>query len=316
MKQAAIRALSGLHDQTWWMAMSHTTPHRPMRRAPLRAAAAALLMLGVMVAAACSGAGNTAPADGADVDPVHTHGLALNPVDEALYIATHTGLFRMEQGADAADRVGDRRQDTMGFTIAGPDRFLGSGHPDFSDDLPPLLGLIQSRDRGSSWEPISLLGQADFHVLRATGDSTIHGYDSSGGRLMISDDGGETWRVRRPPPLLDLVVDPDEPSRIIATSERGMIVSTDDGRTWRPLGGPPALLTWPRRDALYALSLGGHMRISRDGGASWARAGSVDGRPEAMTAPAPNRLIVALEGGIFRNSTDGGQTWTDGAWAP
>ncbi|WP_217915464.1 F510_1955 family glycosylhydrolase [Miltoncostaea marina] len=292
--------------------------HRPTRRRrarpdTFRAVAAALALLGVLALAACSGDVETTPA-GADADPIHAHGLGLNPADGALYIATHTGLFRMERGSDDAARVGDRRQDTMGFTIAAADHFLGSGHPDLREGLPPLLGLIGSRDRGRSWEPISLLGEADFHALRATG-TFIHGYDASGGRLMISEDGGRTWRVRRPPPLLDLVVDPDDPSRIVAASERGLIVSEDDGRGWRPLDGPPGLLAWPRRDALYALSLDGELRVSRDGGASWARAGRVGGRPEAMTVPAADRLIVALEHGALRSSADGGRSWADGAWA-
>jgi hypothetical protein len=285
------------------------------RRSLLRALAGALLLaLAILVVAACSGEGDEA-AEGADGDPIHAHGLGVNPADGALYIATHTGLFRMEEGSDEATRIGDRRQDTMGFTVAGPDRFLGSGHPDLREGLPPLLGLIESRDRGQSWEPISLLGAADFHALRATG-SFIHGYDASGGRLMISDDGGETWRVRRPPPLIDLAVDPDDPSRVVAASARGLIVSGDDGSTWRPLGGSPGLLAWPRRDALYALSFAGELRVSRDGGATWTRAGRVDGRPEAMTAPASDRLIVALEHAAVTSSSDGGRTWTDGAWAP
>ncbi|WP_217914777.1 F510_1955 family glycosylhydrolase [Miltoncostaea marina] len=280
------------------------------RRARVLLGAATAVL--VLLAAACGG-GTEAEAPAAESDPIHAHGLGLNPADGALYIATHTGLFRMESGSDEAARVGDRRQDTMGFTVAGADRFLGSGHPDLREGLPPLLGLVESLDRGRSWEPISLLGKADFHALRATG-SFIHGYDASGGRLMISDDGGQTWRVRRPPPLMDLVVDPDDPSRIVAASEGGLIVSRNDGRSWRPLGGQPGLLAWPRRDALYALSLDGELSVSGDGGASWARAGRVGGRPEAMTAPTSERLIVALEHGALRSSSDGGRTWTDGAW--
>lgn len=273
-----------------------------------------LLVVGMLVlAAACSGEPEDA-AVGAEADPIHAHGLGLNPADGALYIATHTGLFRMEPGSDEMHRIGDRRQDTMGFTVAGADRFLGSGHPDLREGLPPLLGLIESRDRGRSWEPISLLGEADFHALRATG-SFIHGYDASGGRLMISDDGGQSWRVRRPPPLVDLVVDPDDPSRIVASSGRGLIVSGDDGRSWRPLDGPPGLLAWPRRDALYALSLAGELRVSDDGGASWTPAGRLGGRPEALTAPSAERLVVALEHGALRSSSDAGRTWIDGPWA-
>src|SRR5688500_4724072 len=85
----------------------------------------------------------------ADPGPVHVHGLGINPADEALFIATHTGLYRAGKGERKARRVGDGLQDTMGFTIAGPNRFLGSGHPDargIAQGLPPHLGLIESRD--------------------------------------------------------------------------------------------------------------------------------------------------------------------------
>jgi hypothetical protein len=43
-------------------------------------------------------------------------------------------LIAVERGQ--ARRVADRYQDTMGFTVTGPDRFLGSGYPDGRDDLP------------------------------------------------------------------------------------------------------------------------------------------------------------------------------------
>jgi hypothetical protein len=38
----------------------------------------------------------------------------------------------------------------MGFAVVGPDHMIGSGHPDVRTDLPPLLGLIQSRDPGQN----------------------------------------------------------------------------------------------------------------------------------------------------------------------
>ena len=106
----------------------------------------------------------------ADPGPVHVHGLGVNPADRALFIATHTGLYRSAEGESTSVRVSDNRQDTMGFAIVDADRFLGSGHPDLREDLPPLLGLIESTDEGRSWEPVSLLGEADFHVLRSAGE--------------------------------------------------------------------------------------------------------------------------------------------------
>jgi hypothetical protein len=69
-------------------------------------------------------------AEGRDPGPIHVHGLGINPKDGALFVATHTGLFRAGEGEPKATRVADRFQDTMGFTVVGPNRFLGSGHPE------------------------------------------------------------------------------------------------------------------------------------------------------------------------------------------
>jgi hypothetical protein len=123
--------------------------------------------------------------------------LGVNPADRSLFIATHTGLYRLDQDAERAERVSDRYQDTMGFTVAGPNHFLGSGHPDLRDDLPPLLGLIESRDAGETWTPISLQGKVDFHALRVRGKRIV-GYDATSGRVMTSQDRGRTWRGSRP----------------------------------------------------------------------------------------------------------------------
>ncbi len=77
----------------------------------------------------------------AEAGPVHVHALGVDPGDGSLFIATHTGLFRLPLDQESPERVSDLHQDTMGFTVAGPGHFLGSGHPDLRDDLPPLLGL-------------------------------------------------------------------------------------------------------------------------------------------------------------------------------
>src|SRR5688500_18179983 len=148
-----------------------------------------------------------------DPGPIHVHGLGINPADGALFVATHTGLFRVAPDSRRAVRVGDRFQDTMGFSVAGPDRFLGSGHPDARDRLPPLLGLVESTDAGATWEPISLLGEADFHVLRSAG-ARIYGYDASNDRLLASADEGQSWlELDKPGPIVDLVPGPTDPRR-------------------------------------------------------------------------------------------------------
>lgn len=249
----------------------------------------------------------SAPAPASGVE--HVHGLGVDPADESLVIATHSGLFRAPPGERAAVRIGDRRQDTMGFTVVGPGRYLGSGHPDLRDDLPPLLGLIRSDDAGRSWNPVSLLGKADFHVLRAAGDR-VYGVNSLDGALLVSADAGVSWQRRTPPgPMLDLVADPTDPRRLIATTEDGLHFSGDGGGSWRARSGASAgLLAWPSSAGLYLIDGSGRLTRSRDGGNSFTEVGSVGGQPAAFAADGKD-LYVALHSNEIRVSSDGGRSW-------
>ena len=290
-----------------------------MIRVPISRLAAVLLALGALaVVSACAGGEDPLAEAAREAGPEHVHGLGLNPADGSLYVATHTGLFRMEPGSDDAERVGDRLQDTMGFAIVGPNRFIGSGHPDLRDGLPPLLGLIESSDAGRSWDSVSLLGKADFHALRAMG-SRVVGFDASGGRVMTSSNGGRTWHSSSPPAALaDVVVDPSDPDHLVAASEAGLIASPDAGASWSPLAGIAGIaiaLAWPASDALYALAPDGAVSVSADGGKSWTPLGSLPSEPAAVTALDDDSLIVALHDGAFVSSSDGGRSWSPGAWS-
>jgi hypothetical protein len=252
-----------------------------------------------------------------DPGPVHVHGLGVDPKDNSLFIATHTGLYRVAAGKQKAQRVGDRYQDTMGFTIVGPNRFLGSGHPDINEaqekGLPPLLGLIESEDAGASWKPISLLGEADFHVLRSSG-SRVYGYDASNDRLLRSADQGRTWdELGKPGQLVDVAVDPGDPRRIVATAlggvEQGMYESRNDGQRWTRLSPIVGLLAWPARDALYVVDGLGNVRVSVDRGQTLQQRGQIGGEPAALLAQQRDELYVALHDGTIKRSTDGGAKW-------
>jgi hypothetical protein len=241
--------------------------------------------------------------------PGHVHALGLNPGDRSLFIATHNGLYRLPPDAQRAERVGDRLQDTMGFTVVGRDHFLGSGHPDLRDDLPPLLGLIESRDGGETWTPISLLGRADFHALRVHGRRVV-GYDATGVRVMISDDRGRSWKSGpSPEPLVDLVVDPSSAGVFLAAGASRLFVSRDSGRTWIQRERGTGLLAWPRRDRIYLLDGGGRIWLSRDGGARWQQRGQIGGQPAALLAVDADVLYAATHEGEIKHSVDGGTSW-------
>ncbi|MBA2522666.1 MAG: exo-alpha-sialidase, partial [Solirubrobacterales bacterium] len=130
---------------------------RPVKSTPRLRPLLIAATLGASAVIAACGQESTDPVAGSE--PIeHVHGLGINPADGALFIATHDGLFRSPEGSATAERVGESSQDTMGFTIVGPDRFLGSGHPGPGEDGQPNLGLIESGDAGLSWTGVSLAG--------------------------------------------------------------------------------------------------------------------------------------------------------------
>jgi hypothetical protein len=278
-----------------------------------RRALTLLVVLIAVVGALGYAASRPAPVDERQEAPpeaaAHIHGLGIDPADGALLIATHGGLFRAAPDERRAVRVGQGRQDTMGFTVIGPKRFLGSGHPDLGDDLPPLLGLIRSADAGRSWEPVSLLGEADFHVLRFAG-GRIYGVNASDGTLLVSDDGGRTWQDRRPPgPLIDLAPHPARPDTLVAVGETRLYISRDGGRSWRPQAKQPVgLLAWSRGDGLYAVDLAGRVHRSSDAGRSWQPVGDIGGRPAAFAGHGDD-LYVALHDNRVKTSSDNGRSW-------
>jgi photosystem II stability/assembly factor-like uncharacterized protein len=236
----------------------------------------------------------------------------VDPQDGTLYAATHTGLFRIP-ASGKAQRVANRYQDTMGFTVIGPETFLGSGHPDLREDIPVRLGLIESRDAGETWTPLSLEGTADFHALQAAHGS-VYGYDSTSGSFMVSQDR-RTWDTRSHLPLRDFVVSPTSADTVVATTEQGLMRSADGGRSWQRLTSAPSLvvLAWQQAQELYGVTPDGTVHLSVDGGLSWTARGRVGGEPEAMTVDVhadAESLYVAVAGRGILASTDGGRTFT------
>jgi hypothetical protein len=277
---------------------------RPARRIPwawIGAAVAVLAAVTGFVVWQSGRGGEPAP-----VALTHVHGLGVNPADGILYVATHDGLYRLVDGQ--ARLVGDGRQDTMGFTIAGPNQFLASGHPAPGHGGPPHLGLIESADGGLTWSTRSLAGRADFHALRFRHD-TVYGYNSTTGQLITSTDR-TTWQTRATLALHDFDVSPTDPKTLLATTQTGLQRSTDGGTTWNPAGGPPLqLLAWETAERLWGLTGTGNVLRSADGGTTWNATGKLAGQVSAFAAHQSTLYAAVHERGIF-TSTDNGADWT------
>lgn len=282
-------------------------------------ALAALAALAALTLGGCSAGTPTArsqvAAGGPDPGVEHIHGLGVDPADGVLYAASHYGLFRITQQG-AASRVADRFQDTMGFTVTGPNTFLGSGHPDFQKDpgLPPRLGLIRSTDAAETWQSVSLSGTTDFHALRAA-HGNVYGWDSATSSLLVSADDGRTWDTRSRLAVRDFVVSPTDADALLATTEQGLKRSTDGGRTWGSATNAPAVvvLSWSRTDGLFALAPDGTVQYSADAGVTWTARGNAGGPPEALTIDSRDgaiTLYAAVDGRGVQVSADGGATFT------
>lgn len=284
-----------------------------MSRAAHSVAMAAIAVL----LAGCGGDESAAPEEVAgvpfeaqDPGPIHVHGLGYDTAAKVLYVATHTGMFELPDGAAKAKRIGDKHQDTMGFSLVKPGLFLGSGHPDARDDSPPHLGLIRSTDRGRSWQSVSLLGEADFHVLRARGNY-VYGFDATQERLLASTDAGKTWKqLAAPEAILDLASGPRNPKEVIASGGAVLYRSADAGRSWKAVAnGISGYLAWPTPRRIYVATFDGALLTATAPTGPWQARGSIGSPVSAFLAVDEKTLFVAQHDGTLKQSFDGGKTW-------
>jgi len=247
--------------------------------------------------------------------------LDVNRADRSVWMATNTGVWRLEPGADQPEQVTGTLETDKGsgeiseqlvVRFRGPDQLLGSGHPPADSALPSALGLIESNDAGKTWSAISELGRGDFHAIQVSGDIVVGGLFGEAA-INISRDGGKTFQTRATPaPLVDLEVDPENPTRWIASTQQGLITSSDEGSSWRDREPVPNIrFTWPAGDSLYRIDPGGPVKFSPDGGETWRDQGTTSGEPQALFSDGPGHLYVVLIDGTIKESKDDGVTWTD-----
>ncbi len=194
-----------------------------------------------------------------------------------------------------------------------------------------LLWLLPSLGAAATWWRLPVWG-AEVRVFGVDPFEAGRVYcGTSRGNFYGSTDGGATWTPLRPGPAFPgyvvsgLIPDPVVPQRLWAALEGqyagGLVVKSDDrGENWT------ILAQWKTSIATRALALafdpapvlavGGDdgVRISRDGGLTWAPSGS--GTPGlyqveslAFDPSDPNTLYAGTWRQAFR-TRDAGATWT------
>jgi photosystem II stability/assembly factor-like uncharacterized protein len=115
----------------------------------------------------------------------------------------------------------------------------------------PKARVLYSADRGASWRAVETPAAAGLakgifglafrdrrHGVAVGGD--YQNPEASGNNLMLSDDGGRTWRLVTSPGLTGVQygVSVAGPRSFVSTGPTGSAISNDDGASWRRLEGP------------------------------------------------------------------------------
>jgi photosystem II stability/assembly factor-like uncharacterized protein len=224
-----------------------------------------------------------------------------------LLLGTHDGLYGSADGGKTWQSEGLDGQDAMNLARHGEQTLWTAGHNVFAKStdggktwvnvsptgLPSLdlhgfavdprnpkrlfaavagQGLFRSDDGGRRFGPVSSQVGGAVMALAVTPSGAILAGDMQQG-LLISRDGGATWRRALRGQLMGLAVNPRDPKRVLAAGE-GILLSTNGGRTWRqrlrlPDGAGP--VAWSQSDprVAYVVSFDRTLYRSIDGGKTW-----------------------------------------------
>ena len=244
-------------------------------------------------------------------DLSHVHGIAFGAAGD-LILATHHGIFNVEPDGNA--QLMSEPNDFMGFTRAGSDRLMASGHPAGGGNM----GVLASTDGGAKWTRLSdgVDGPVDFHAMSVNpADPTVvYGLF---GDIQISRDAGKTWAISAAAPsdTIDLAAGADDPGTLYAGTMDGLMVSTDFGVSWTrsgPQGVPVTAVESTSSGEIYAFFAGGGLFRKSDDG-TWAGLSDDFGQRVilhlAVDEAMPDRIAAVTDESAVLISDDAGKSW-------
>lgn len=154
------------------------------------------------------------------------------------------------------------------------------------------MGIMKSEDKGATWRNIAYPNM-DFHYMASSmADSDVLYAWSTTDFLIVSLDGGKTWKESKPfEEIYSLAADRQEAGKVYVGSGRSLYVSEDFGSTWKEVASfsEPVVAIADGQDLMIATAE--KVFISRNDGETWSEAI----RPE----DSPVRFLIAGSNDIF-----------------
>jgi hypothetical protein len=222
---------------------------------------------------------------------VHGVGVFTAGNDSSLYLATHNGLFKKENGNSSSGwvEVGNDKSDLMGFTI-NPNKegvMYSSGHPQTGGNL----GFRVSTDYGMTWQKVSDVTNPpiDFHAMTmGNNPETIYGSSGMGNIIYVTQNEGKTWTGVSPPNrerIIMLEANQTDSKILYTSTTSGLFSSMDQGNNWQKINtglvGEGAIVTGLGTSSengkiAYAFVMpsqgeDGYVIKSNDGAKTWAK---------------------------------------------
>lgn len=238
------------------------------------------------------------------------HSLLVDPANaDRILFGSHAGIQESQDGGFTWQNGSLRDTDAMQLTVSpgSPQTIYVTGHDVFQISL----------DSGKTWQPQTHdLPGTDIHGFAQdpSDPRRLYAYVVRFG-IFISGDGGASWQAVPTQPSSGGVLAAG-PGVLYTASGPTIMVSRDGGQSWKDLatlasGQVISLAVSPSHpQVLYAGTPTGVMR-SNDGGVSWEDLGPTGVPILALTVSSSQpQLVLAVgnDGGLYR-SEDGGETW-------